>query len=147
MLQEIIFALELTMMVELLIYGFMDSFNFKSFIAMYVTNIILNLSMNITLYYIKDYSTYLTLLIIFEISVFVIEGFIYYLFTKKRLWYCFLASFTANICSFALGYLFNYYNIPHNQMWFFILTSIFVVLFSIELAYSLFLFIKEKIQL
>lgn len=95
-------------MLEMLIYGLMDKFRFKSFLALSITNIILNITMNLILVSINEESTYYIVLYCSEIFVFAAESLIYYIFTKKRLWYCFLASFTANISSYAVGNAINH---------------------------------------
>lgn len=108
MVLEILFHLSLTLMVELLIYGLMDSFKLKSFIALSAANITLNLSMNIIVTFMRSYTAYINFLAIAEVSVFIIEACLFYLFSNKPFWYCLLASLAANALSLALGVIINH---------------------------------------
>ena len=111
MVLQILFHLSLTLMFELLIYGLMDSFKLKSFIALSAANITLNLTMNILAIFMKTYNAYVNFLAIAEVSVFIIEACIFYLFSNKPFWYCLLASLAANATSLALGVVINHLNV------------------------------------
>ena len=107
MLMMIVFHLFLTTALELLIYGLGDRFKLKSMLAMFGANVLLNFTMNLVALDITGESAYTFYIISAEIFTFVVEAFVYFLFTKKKLWYCFLISFTANILSLAVGNAFN----------------------------------------
>ena len=108
MVLELLFHLSLTLLVEMTIYGLMDSFKLKSFIALSAANITLNLAMNILAMFMKTYQAYINFLAIAEVSVFIIEACVLYLFSNKPIWYCFLASLAANSTSLALGIVANH---------------------------------------
>ena len=103
----ILFHLFLTLAVELLIYGLGDRFKYKSMTALFMGNIVLNLTMNMLASEFNNHNAYLTFIICAEIFTFITEGFLYFLFSEKKLWYCLLIAFTANISSLAIGNIFN----------------------------------------
>ena len=142
----IAFHLFLTLAIELLIYLFMDKFRLKTFITMGVANLVLNLTMNVIAMNIKTYNAYLTFIIIAEVSVFVIESCIYYLFTKKPIWYCLLASLAANSTSLAIGYIFNQTTLIYKNDVVITLTVIFALIFGIESVISLVLFLLPRVN-
>lgn len=144
MVDYIIFALFLTLAVELTIYGFADRFNLKSFLMMLGVNIVLNLTMNFILLSIKNYQTYLTVLIIAEILVFIIESITFYLFSKKKLWFAILIAFTANITSLALGNMFNYLHTIDYAIAFYILVSLFALIISSLIWLTVCLYLMRK---
>ena len=142
----IAFHLFLTLAVELVIYLFMDNFKLRTFVTMGIANLILNLSMNIVTMYLKTYQAYLTFIIIAEVSVFVIEACIYYLFTKKPLWYCLLASLAANATSLAMGYVFNQSDVIYKNGVVITLTVIFALIVGIESVISLTFFLLPRVN-
>ena len=137
MVYSVIFSLLLTLSIELLIYGFMDKFTFKSFIAMFMANVILNVTMNVILLSLHSYQEYNIALIIAEVSTFIVESVIFFIFSKKKLWYSILAAFTANITSLSIGYLLNYYGHPQTKGAFYIGSIIMFIFVSLMLAYSI----------
>ncbi len=79
----IIFHLFLTLALELLVYAFGDKFRFKSVIAMFTANILLNTTMNIVATQMNNEQSYLVFIICAEIFTFVTEAFVYFLFSDK----------------------------------------------------------------
>ena len=144
MVDYIVFALFLTLAVELTIYGFADRFNLKSFLMMLGVNIIFNLTMNFILLSIKNYQTYLTVLIIAEVLVFIIESITFYLFSKKKLWFAILIAFTANITSLALGNMFNYLHTIDYAIAFYILVPLFALIISSLIWLTVCLYLMRK---
>lgn len=144
MVDYIVFALFLTLAIELTIYGFADRFNLKSFFMMLGVNIVLNLSMNFILMSIKNYQTYLLILIIAEVLVFIIESITFYLFSKKKLWFAILIAFTANITSLALGNMFNYLHTIDYAIAFYVLVSLFALIISGEIWFVVCLYLMKK---
>ena len=119
----------------------MDKFSFKSFMPLFGANFLLNVSMNIGLYFIEDKTLYLNILMICEVATMIIESFIFYYFSKKKYWYSLLASFTANILSLTVGYLLGDKLI--NKTGIFLLSSGLLVLFiSLEIVLSLLLYLS-----
>ncbi len=144
MVEQILFSLLITLAVELFIYGFADRFNHRSYIMMFVINIILNVTMNVVLLSINNYQTYLIILIIAEVLVFIIESITFYLFAKKKLWFSFLIGFTANITSLAVGNTFNYFKVIENAIAFYILICVFMFIVSIQIGIVLYFYIIKK---
>ena len=144
MVEEILFSLLLTLSVELLIYGFADRFNPKSYIMMLIINVVLNVSMNTILLSLNSYQAYIIGLIIAEALVFIIESITFYLFTKKKLWFAILIAFTANVTSLAIGNLFNQFNIYENTIAFYIWICVFMFIVSIQIGIVLYLFLIKK---
>ena len=142
----ILFHLLLTLMFELLIYGLGDKFKMKSLLAMYVGNILLNLTMNIAASSFNDHTSYLIFIISFEVFTFVTEAFLYFLFTDKKLWYCFLIAFAANILSLAIGNVFNTTGVIYKNDVVITLVVIFAVIVSVELAISVFFFLRPLLR-
>lgn len=144
MVEEILFSLLLTLAIELLIYGFADRFNPKSYMMMLIVNIVLNVTMNTILLSLNSYQAYIIGLIIAEALVFIIESITFYLFTKKKLWFAILIAFTANVTSLAIGNLFNQLNIYENTIAFYIWICVFMFIVSLQIGIVLYLFLIKK---
>lgn len=128
MFLNILFALSTTLLFEGLIYFFVSKYNFKLSLIMGLSNIILNVTMNLLLNVVNT-NQYLITLISFEIFTFLVEAFIFYLFSKEKLYLCFLYSLTANILSLTIGYLFNLSDIVKEKGLLIILSLIFLNLY------------------
>ena len=135
----VVFSLLLTLVIELTIYALMDKFSYKSFVAMFITNVILNVAMNLILIFINTKQEYLMWLMIMEIIVFIIESLVFYFVSKKRLWFSLLAAFTTNISSLAIGYLLNYIYFPNTKEAFYICASLF---FAYILLLTVYVFLR-----
>ena len=144
MVLELLFHLSITLLVEMFIYGLMDNLKLKSFIAMFAANITLNLTMNIIAMFIQTYKAYFTFILIAEISVFIIEACLYYLFTKKPLWYAFLASLAANSSSLAVGVLVNHFGIVNKNGLAIAITVVNFVIVLVLIALSALAFSAQK---
>ena len=141
----IIFHLFLTLALELLVYAFGDKFRFKSVIAMFTANIILNTTMNIVATQMNNEQSYLVFIICAEIFTFVTEAFVYFLFSDKKLWYCFVIAFTANILSLAIGNVFNKTGLIYKNGVVLPITVVFAFITSLIIGLSLGLLIYKKI--
>ena len=139
MMYTVVFSLLLTLVIELTIYALMDKFSYKSFVAMFITNVILNVAMNLILIFINTKQEYLMWLMIMETIVFIIESLVFYFVSKKRLWFSLLAAFTANISSLAIGYLLNYIYFPNTKEAFYICASLF---FAYILLLTVYVFLR-----
>lgn len=142
----IAFHLLLTLAFELLIYGLGDKFKMKSILAMYIGNILLNLTMNIVITTLPDKTSYLIFVITYEILTFITEAFLYYLFTDKKLWYCFIIAFTANILSLAIGNVFNYTEVIYKNDVVVTLIVSFALIVALELFISVFLYLRPFLR-
>ncbi|MBO4855763.1 MAG: hypothetical protein J5511_00105 [Bacilli bacterium] len=139
----IFFHLFLTLALELLVYGFGDRFRLKSMLTLFVANILLNFTMNMVATQMASETQYLIFIIGAEIFTFVVEAFLYFLFTKKKLWYCFLISFTANILSLAVGNAFNQTGLIYKNGVVNTGTVILIVVTFIELIISYVFFLRS----
>ncbi len=144
MVLELLFHLSLTLMIELLIYGLMDSLKLKSFIALSAANLTLNLTMNIIAMFMKTYNAYINFLAIAEVSVFIIEACVFYLFSNKPFWYCLLASLAANATSLALGVVINHLGILNKNGIAIAMTVINFVFYGILSALSALIFSSPR---
>lgn len=138
----IIFHLLLTIALELLVYGFADRFRLKSVSAMLIANVILNLTMNILAREMSSYSSYIYFIIGAEIFTFITEAFVFFLFTNKKLWYCFLISFTANILSLAMGNIFNQTGLIYKNGVVYTITALLILVILSELFVAFFMFFR-----
>lgn len=137
----IAFHLFLTLALELLIYGLVHKFYWKPLLAMLISNIILNLTMNFLAVSIDSKNQYMIFIISFEIFTFISEAFVLFLFSNKKLWFCFLICFCANILSLSIGYVFNYFSlINKNEV---VIPSLVIcgILISLEIILSVILFL------
>ena len=141
----IVFHLFLTLVLELLVYAFGDKFRFKSVIAMFTANMLLNTTMNIVATQMNNEQSYLIFIICAEIFTFVTEAFVYFLFTDKKLWYCFVIAFTANILSLAIGNVFNKTELVYKNGVVLPITVVFAFITSLIIGLSLGLLIYKKI--
>ena len=145
MVLNLLFHLSLTLMVEMIIYGLMDQFKLNSFIALSAANLTLNLGMNILAMFMKTYQAYFNFLVIAEISVFIIEAGIFYLFSNKPIWYVALASLAANASSLALGVVANHVNLLNKNGIAIAITVINFVVYFLLVALSALVFSSPRL--
>lgn len=134
MINYIIFALLLTLCVEGIIYAAFSLLDFKTYFATFIANIVLNLTMNLILSSITIKSIYISILVLFEVSTFATEGFIFFLCTKKPIWYCLLAAFAANLTSLAIGDKCNHYLKINETGTFLISSGIFITIIILNIV-------------
>lgn len=139
---EIALALFITLAIEVNIYIFLDRKNIFLWLAATVMNIILNLGMNILLFYIRDAFWYYFILSVYEILTFIIEGFVIYIIFKYKLMKCLLFSLIANISSFLVGFIVNIFNPDDKTI--IILMIIFVVIYNIGLGFVTYRFSRNR---
>ena len=142
----IIFHLCLTIAIELLVYGFADHFKLRSVSALIIGNFLLNSTMNILATQMDSYSSYFFFLLGAEIFTFVTEAFLFYLFTDKKLWFCFVVSFAANIFSLAIGNIFNQTGIINKNGVVLPVTVIWIVIIALEFALAYALWLRKYIK-
>ena len=114
-------------------------------IALFTANIILNTTMNIVATQMNNEQSYLVFIICAEIFTFVTEAFVYFLFSDKKLWYCFVIAFTANILSLAIGNVFNKTGPIYKNGVVLPITVVFAFITSLIIGLSLGLLIYKKI--
>lgn len=95
-------ALIVTITIEIIFLFFQREKGIKIYLTCFIMNIFTNITMNILLQYFSN--NYYNLLIIFEILVFLIEGFIY-AFIKKSIPKGLRISFISNVASLIIGIL------------------------------------------
>lgn len=149
---SILFALTLTLFLEGLVYALCFKFEFKTLVAVSIANILINTFMNFTITSLVSYKEYMIWLMMFEVLTFITEAIVCFIFSKGKLWFCFLAAFTANIVSFAVGYTFNYFNLFKENGTLIIGSTILFVLYTGLIVYSAlrfftpWLFVKQNGQ-
>ena len=107
---EIILALMITLAVEVNIFIFLERKNIFLWLAATGMNIVLNVGMNILLYYMPTEFWYWFTLWVYEILTFIVEGFIVFAIFRYKLVKCLLVSLIANAVSFLVGYVINLFN-------------------------------------
>lgn len=135
-----ILPLAITLALETGIYMILKHRDLKLFIVASIMNLVLNLSMNIGLYFIKDETIYWVILSISEVSTVMIESLIVYLFTRIKYLKVLLFAFLANLTSFSVGLLIT--PIYQTKIAAIVVCSLFFVIYLITFgfAFSSFMF-------
>ena len=139
---EIVIALMITLAVEVNIFIFLDRKNIFLWLVTTAMNIILNVGMNILLYYMPSDFWYWFTLWIYEILTFIIEGFIVFAFFKYKLVKCLLVSLIANAASFLVGFLIN--QLPQNEAIQITLLIIFGLIYCIGFGITTYRYSKSR---
>lgn len=140
MFQQLFFALILTLFFESIVYSVGNRVNFKTLVAVSVANIVLNLSMNFFLMIFKNEADYRVALLVCEIITTIIEAFVFFFFSKRKLWFSFLVSIGANFASWGFGNAMNYLNIYKENEALFLSSIVLFGLFTILITISGLLF-------
>lgn len=101
----LILPLFITLALETGVYMILKHRDLKLFIVISIMNLVLNLSMNIGLSFIKDNTIYWIALSISEVATIFIESVVVYLFMKFKYLKVLLFAFLANLLSFIVGLL------------------------------------------
>ena len=101
---QILFPLAITLAIETPIYLLLKWRDLKLFIIASVLNLLLNITMNISLMFISDVTAYYAVLISYEIITTLVESLIIFLLMKFKYWKVLLFAIAANIASFLVGY-------------------------------------------
>ncbi len=131
---DILYALSITLLMEPLLVSAFFKMDKKAFIISFISNLILNPSMNLALGYI-DPDFYYMSLTLFEIMTVIIETLILILLGRKPIMKSLLAVFTANLASFLVGFGLNRIGFDYHVQ--FVLTM--VLLASEVIALSVYL--------
>jgi hypothetical protein len=132
---NILLALLLTLILEMPFYFIFNKKSLVYLLTVYSMNIVLNITMNLLLIFVFK-NHYVASLIIMELLVFLIEGFIIFWF-KNIHYKGFLISLGANSISLGIGLLINFFHLfaffPIVML--IILLSVFIVEFTLILFY------------
>lgn len=139
---EIILALMITLAVEVNIYIFLDRKNIFLWLTATIMNIVLNVGMNILLYFMPTEFWYWFTLWIYEILTFIVEGLIIFIVFKYKLVKCLLVALIANASSFLVGLLINQFN--PNGIARIILLIVFGIIYLIGLGLTSYRFAKNR---
>lgn len=130
---NIVLPLAITLALETGVYMILKHRDLKLFIVVSIMNLILNLSMNIGLYFIKDEMTYWLILSISEVSTVLIESLIVYFFMRIKYLKVLLFAFLANLTSFLVGLLIT--PIYQTKIAAIVVCSLFFVIYLITFAF------------
>lgn len=141
---NIIVSLLVTLSIETFIYMFLDNKSLKLFITVLAMNIVLNLSMNISMLFIHPESMWYVALVIWEISTTVIESLIIKFINKYKYWKSILFAFLANATSLLVGILL--WPLEKEKTTIIILIIVFGILFCIEFCIQSIITINNLIK-
>lgn len=139
---DILLALSITLMVELLIISLFFFKDIKVFISLSLANIVLNLTMNLLIRLMSNDFAYYLFLVLFEIGTVVVEALVLIFICKKSVIKSLLISLLANSSSLSVGLLINSFN-PDNKTKM-ILFITFVVIYTIIFAVNLSFYFLDK---
>ena len=123
----ILFPLSLTLLIETVIYMFLEWGDIKLFLVVAISNLVLNTTMNFILLGITDVNIYYAVLISYEIGTTLVEALIIFLFMRFKFWKTLLFAVLANGVSFLMGFLLK--DVYQTRTTIIVLTIIFFVLF------------------
>ena len=139
---EIILALMITLAVEVNIFIFLERENIFLWLVATLMNIVLNVGMNVLLYYMPTEFWYWFALWVYEILTFIIEGLIIFFIFKYKLVKCLLVSLIANASSFLAGFTINLFN--PNELAQIIMLVAFGVIYNIGLGFVTYRYSKNR---
>lgn len=129
----------LTLVIEVPIYFVLKRKSFEYLLTVYAMNIVFNILMNILLLFFFT-NQYWPALIIMEILVVLIEGFIIFWFKNIR-YKGFLIALGANLASLGIGLLFNIFGLL--ERYYIVMLILLPLLFALEFV-SFFLIITKS---
>ena len=139
---DIVLALMITLAIEVNIFIFLKRDNIFLWLVASIMNVILNVGMNVLLYFMPTTFWYWFTLSIYEIATLIIEGLIVFLIFKYKFFKCLLVSLIANTASFLVGLLINQFTL---NLWLQItLISVFMVLYFVGFALTTYRFAKNR---
>ena len=139
---EILLALMITLAIEVNIFIFLERHNIFLWLTATAMNVILNVGMNILLYYMPSEFWYWFTLWVYEILTFIIEGFIVFAIFRYKLIKCLLVSFIANASSFLVGYIINLFTL--NNVALIVLVIVFIVIYLTGLGFVTYRYSKKR---
>ena len=139
---SIVIALMITLAIEVNIFIFLKRDNIFLWLVASIMNVILNVGMNVLLYFMPTTFWYWFTLSIYEIATLIIEGLIVFLIFKFKFFKCLLVSLIANVASFLVGLLINQFTL---NLWLQItLISVFMILYFVGFALTTYRFAKNR---
>lgn len=139
---SIVIALMVTLAIEVNIFIFLKRDNIFLWLVASIMNVILNVGMNVLLYFMPTTFWYWFTLSVYEIATLIIEGLIIFLIFKYKFFKCLLVSLIANTASFLVGLLINEFTL---NLWLQItLISVFMVLYLVGFALTTYHFAKNR---
>ena len=132
----------LTLVIEVPIYFVLNRKSFEYLLTVYAMNIVLNILMNILLMFFFT-NQYWPALIIMEILVVLIEGFIIFWFENIR-YKGFLIALGANLASLGIGLLFNLFSLL--ERYYIVMLILLPLLFALEFISFFLIIIKNNKQ-
>lgn len=139
---SIVIALMITLAIEVNIFIFLKRDNIFLWLVASIMNVILNVGMNVLLYFMPTTFWYWFTLSVYEISTLIIEGLIIFLIFKYKFFKCLLVSLIANVASFLVGLLINEFTL---NLWLQItLISVFMVLYLVGFAFTCYRYSKKR---
>lgn len=134
---DILLALSITLMVELLIISLFFFKDIKVFISLSLANIVLNLTMNLLIRLTSNDFAYYLFLVLFEIGTVVVEALVLIFICKKSVIKSLLISLLVNSSSLSVGLLINSFN-PDNKtkmILFITFAVIYTIIFAVNLSF------------
>ena len=139
---SIVIALMITLAIEVNIFIFLKRDNIFLWLVASIMNVILNVGMNVLLYFMPTTFWYWFTLSVYEIATLIIEGLIIFLIFKYKFFKCLLVSLIANIASFLVGLIINQFTL---NLWLQItLISVFMILYFVGFALTTYRFAKNR---
>ncbi len=132
----------LTLVIEVPIYFVLNRKSFEYLLTVYAMNIVLNILMNILLMFFFT-NQYWPALIIMEILVVLIEGFIIFWFENIH-YKGFLIALGANLVSLGIGLLFNIFGLL--ERYYIVMLILLPLLFALEFISFFLIIIKNNKQ-
>lgn len=132
----------LTLVIEVPIYFVSNRKSLEYLLTVYAMNIVLNILMNILLLFLFT-NQYWPALIIMEILVVLIEGFIIFWFENIR-YKGFLIALGANLASLGIGLLFNLFSLL--ERYYIVMLILLPLLFALEFISFFLIIIKNNKQ-
>ena len=130
-MSDILFALSITLFLEPFLVSVFFRFDKKAFVISYLSNIVLNPTMNLILGQISREYYYMSLTL-FEIATILIEAIILFFLLKRKAIRSFLAALCANAVSLGVGIAINQLGIDYHAQ--FILTNVLLCIDVIALS-------------
>lgn len=139
---DILLALFVTLGSELLVLSVFFFKDIKVLITMSVTNIVLNVTMNLLIGFMPTETAYYVFLVLFEIGTVALEALVLIFLNKKPIVKSISASLLANSLSLGIGMLINHSKTDIKTKT--ILIIIFVVMYAAVIAANLCFYLLDK---
>ena len=139
---SIVFALFITLGMELLITTLFFFKDIKVLISLTIANVILNLTMNMTIGVMPNETAYYIYLAVFEVFTTLVESIVLIFVCNKKPLKSFLVASLANASSLGIGLLINHFETDTKTKM--ILTIIFALIYAIVVAIDVSFYLLDK---